>query len=40
MSMICLVTGGTGLIGSRIVRDLIRGGEPVIVYTGVQLEVI
>jgi UDP-glucose 4-epimerase len=27
-----LVTGGTGLIGSRIVRDLIREGEQVVVY--------
>lgn len=30
--MTCLVTGGTGLIGSRIVRDLVREGEQVIVY--------
>jgi len=30
--MTCLVTGGTGLIGSRIVRDLAREGEKVVVY--------
>jgi UDP-glucose 4-epimerase len=27
-----LVTGGTGLIGSRIVRDLVREGQRVVVY--------
>ena len=27
-----LVTGGTGLIGSRIVRDLVRDGQRVVVY--------
>ena len=27
-----LVTGGTGLIGSRVVRDLVRDGERVVVY--------
>jgi len=27
-----LVTGGTGLIGSCIVRDLVREGEHVVVY--------
>ena len=30
--MTYLVTGGTGLIGSRIVRDLAREGEQVVVY--------
>ena len=30
--MAYLVTGGTGLIGSRIVRDLVREGEQVVVY--------
>ncbi len=30
--MTYLVTGGTGLIGSRIVRDLVREGEQVVVY--------
>ena len=30
--MTYLVTGGTGLIGSRVVRDLVRGGEHVVVY--------
>ena len=30
--MTYLVTGGTGLIGSRIVRDLVRDGESVVVY--------
>lgn len=30
--MTYLVTGGTGLLGSRIVRDLVKGGDPVIVY--------
>jgi len=30
--MACLITGGTGLIGSRIVRDLSREGEQVVVY--------
>lgn len=30
--MTYLVTGGTGLIGSRIVRDLVREGERVVVY--------
>ena len=30
--MALLVTGGTGLIGSRVVRDLAREGERVIVY--------
>lgn len=30
--MAYLVTGGTGLIGSRIVRDLSREGEQVVVY--------
>ena len=32
MGMAYLVTGGTGLIGSRIVRDLVREGEKVVVY--------
>jgi UDP-glucose 4-epimerase len=27
-----LVTGGTGLVGSRIVRDLVREGQQVVVY--------
>mgnify|MGYP001052744479 CR=1 FL=1 len=27
-----LVTGGTGFIGSRIVRDLIREGQPVVIF--------
>jgi len=30
--MVYLVTGGTGHIGSRIVRDLVREGEKVVVY--------
>ena len=30
--MTYLVTGGTGFIGSRIVRDIVREGEQVIVY--------
>ena len=30
--MAYLVTGGTGLIGSRIVRDLVREGEQVVAY--------
>ncbi len=30
--MTYLVTGGTGLIGSRIVRDLVREGEQVVAY--------
>ena len=30
--MTYLVTGGTGLIGSRIVRDLVRQGDQVVVY--------
>jgi UDP-glucose 4-epimerase len=30
--MAYLITGGTGLIGSRIVRDLIRDGESVVSY--------
>ena len=30
--MAYLVTGGTGLIGSRIVRDLVRDGEDVVAY--------
>ena len=30
--MTYLVTGGTGLVGSRIVRDLVREGERVVVY--------
>jgi len=30
--MTYLVTGGTGLIGSRIVRDLVQEGEQVVVY--------
>ena len=30
--MTYLVTGGTGLIGSRIVRDLVREGDKVVVY--------
>ena len=31
--MTYLVTGGTGLIGSRIVRDLVQEGEQVVVYS-------
>ncbi len=30
--MTYMVTGGTGLIGSRIVRDLVRDGEQVVIY--------
>ncbi|MCJ7604853.1 MAG: NAD(P)-dependent oxidoreductase [Dehalococcoidales bacterium] len=30
--MTYLVTGGTGFIGSRIVRDLVRQGEDVVIY--------
>ena len=30
--MTYLVTGGTGFIGSRIVRDLVREGEQVVIY--------
>ena len=30
--MACLVTGGTGLIGSHIVQDLIAQAEQVVVY--------
>src|SRR5208282_2494552 len=30
--MACLITGGTGFIGSRIVRDLVREGQPVIIF--------
>jgi nucleoside-diphosphate-sugar epimerase len=30
--MTYLVTGGTGFIGSRIVRDLVREGEQIVVY--------
>ena len=30
--MRCLVTGGTALIGSRVVRDLVKGGDPVVAY--------
>lgn len=30
--MAYLVTGGTGLVGSRIVCDLVKGGERVVVY--------
>ena len=30
--MAYLVTGGTGLIGSRIVRDLVKEGEQVVAY--------
>lgn len=33
--MACLVTGGTGFIGSRIVRDLVRAGESVVVFDAV-----
>lgn len=30
--MVYLITGGTGFIGSRVVRDLVREGQEVIVY--------
>ena len=30
--MAYLVTGGTGLIGSRIVRDILREGESAVAY--------
>lgn len=30
--MACLITGGTGFIGSRIVRDLVREGQEVVVF--------
>jgi nucleoside-diphosphate-sugar epimerase len=30
--MTYLVTGGTGLVGSRIVRDLVREGDQVVIY--------
>ena len=29
--MAYLVTGGTGMIGSRVVRDLVREGEQVVI---------
>ena len=29
--MTYLITGGTGFIGSRVVRDLVRNGEDVVV---------
>ena len=30
--MTCLITGGTGFIGSRIVRDLVREGQQVVIF--------
>jgi UDP-glucose 4-epimerase len=33
--MVCLVTGGTGFIGPRIVRDLVKAGDTVVVFDAV-----